>query len=94
MASQQELRPKGPSAMLQVSLNLREAFDKFEQDFQAANLPEGKFNPPHSTSKWYKLVQPCFEDKLQELNTLQNLYLPLALWSSYGQSPSTGSQGV
>ena len=22
-----------------------------------------------STSKWYKLEQPCFEDKLQELNT-------------------------
>ena len=41
-----------------------------QQDFQAANLPEGKFiKHPASTSKWYKLGQPCFKDKLQELNT-------------------------
>ena len=70
VASQQELRPKGPSAMLPVSPQLKEALDKFEQDFQAATLPEVKFiKPPPSTSKWYKLSQPCFEDKMQELNT-------------------------
>ena len=34
------------------------------------NLPEGKYvKPPASTAKCYKVVQPCFEDKLQELNT-------------------------
>ena len=55
VASQQELRPKGPSAMLPVSPPLKGALDKFEQDFQAANLPEDKFiKPPPSTSKWYK----------------------------------------
>ena len=52
MASQQELRPKGPSAMFPVSPTLKEALDKFEQDFQAANLPEGKFiKPPLYTAK-------------------------------------------
>ena len=42
VASQQELRPRGSSAMLPLSPELKGAFDKFEQDFQAANLPEGK----------------------------------------------------
>ena len=64
VAQQQEL------GSIPVSPNIKEAFDKYEQDFQAANLPEGKFiNPPLSTAKWYKLDQPCFEDRLQELNT-------------------------
>ena len=40
---QQELRPRGPSAMLPLSPYLKDAFDKFEQDFQASNLPEGKY---------------------------------------------------
>ena len=36
----------------------------------ASNLPEGKYiKPPGSTAKYYKVRQPCFEDKLQELNT-------------------------
>ena len=36
----------------------------------AANLPEGKYiKPPPSTAKWYKVGQPCYEDKIQELNT-------------------------
>ena len=66
MAEQQELRPKGPPAMLPVGPILKEASYRFEQDFQAANLPEGKFITPHppSTAKWYNLGQPCFEDKL------------------------------
>ena len=60
----QELRPRGPSSMLPLS------FDKFEHDFQAANLPEGKYiKPPPSTTKWYKVRQPCYEEKIQELNT-------------------------
>ena len=56
--------------MLPLSPQLKDAFDKSEQDFQAANLSEGKYiKPPSSTSKWYRLGQPCLEDKLQELNT-------------------------
>ena len=63
---QQELRPRGPSAMLPLNPILK----KFEQDFLASNLPEGKYiKPPASTAKHYKVGQPCFEDKLQELNT-------------------------
>ena len=49
---------------------LKDAFEKFEQDFWASNLPEGKYiKPPASTAKYYKVGQPCFEYKLQELNT-------------------------
>ena len=67
---QQELRPRGPSAMLPLNPILKDAFEKFEQDFLASNLPEGKYiNPPASTAKYCKVGQPCFEDKLQELNT-------------------------
>ena len=66
----QELRPRGPSSMLPLSSFIKDAFDKFEHDFQAANLPEGKYmKPPPSTTKWYKVGQPCYEDKIQELNT-------------------------
>ena len=64
-----ELRPRGPSAMPSLSPYLKDAFEKFEQDFLASNLPEGKYiTPPASTTKYYKVGQPCFEDKLQELN--------------------------
>ena len=82
VADQQELRPRAPSSMLPLSSELKDAFVKFEQDFQAANLPEGEcIKPTASISKLYKLGQPCFEDKLQELNTdfcrfKKNLYLP------------------
>ena len=66
----QELRPRGPSSMLPLNSTIKEAFDKFDQDFQAANLPEGKYmNAPPSTAKWYKVGQPCYEDKIQDLNT-------------------------
>ena len=66
----QELRPRGPSSMLPLSSVIKDAFDKFEHDFQAANLHEGKYiKPPPSTAKWYKVRQPCYEDKIQELNT-------------------------
>ena len=67
---QQDLRPRGPSAMLPLNPYLKDAFEKFEQDFLASNLPEGKYiKPPASTAKYYKVGQPFFEDKLQELNT-------------------------
>ena len=67
---QQELRPSDPSAMLPLNPILKDAFEKYEQDFLASNLLEGKYiKPPASTAKYYKVGQPCFEDKLQELNT-------------------------
>ena len=66
----QELRPRGPSSKLPLNSIIKDAFDKFDQDFQGANLPEGKYiRAPPSTSKWYKVGQPCYEDKMQELNT-------------------------
>ena len=84
---QQELRPRDPSAILPLNPILKDAFEKFEQDFLASNLPEGKYiKPPASTAKYYKVGQPCFEDKLQELNT----DLAKALWGPCGQgSPTT-----
>ena len=66
----QELMPRGPTSMLPLNSIIKDAFDKFDQDFQAANLPEGKYiKAPPSTAKWYKVGQPCYEDKMQELNT-------------------------
>ena len=67
---QQELRPRCPSAMLPLNPILKDAFEKFEQDFLTSNLPEVKYiKPPASTAKYYMVGQLCFEDKLQELNT-------------------------
>ena len=56
--------------MLPLNSIIKDAFDKFDQDFQAANLPEGKYikTPPYA-AKWYKVRQPCYGDKIQELNT-------------------------
>ena len=66
----QELRSRGPSSILPLSSVIKDAFDKFEHDFQAANLPEGKYiKPPPSTTKWYTVGQPCYQEKFQELNT-------------------------
>ena len=66
----QELRPSGPSSILPLSSVIKDAFDKSQHDFKAANLSEGKYvKPPPSTSKWYRVGQPCFQDKIQELNT-------------------------
>ena len=66
----QELRPRGPSSILPLSSVIKDAFDKFQHDFKAANLAEGKYvKPPPSTSKLYKVGQPTFQDKIQELNT-------------------------
>ena len=66
----QELKPRGPSSILPLSSVIKDAFDKFQHDFKAANLPEGKYvKPPPSTSKWYRVGQPCYQDKCQELNT-------------------------
>ena len=51
----QELRPRGLSSMLPLSSSIKDAFDKFEHDFQAANLPEGKYIKPlplQSGTRW------------------------------------------
>ena len=65
----QELRPRGPSSILPLSSVIKDAFNKFQHDFKAANLPKGKYiKPPPSTSKWYRVAQPCYQDKYQELN--------------------------
>ena len=86
----QELRPKGPSSMLPLSSVIKDAFDKFEHDFQAANLPEGKYiKPPPSTAKWYKVGQPCYEEKIQELNTdfAKSVLLPNPLGLLWARFP-------
>ena len=63
-------RPSSPSSILPLSSVIKDAFAKFQHDFNAANLSEGKYvKPPPSTSKWYRVGQPCFQDKIQELNT-------------------------
>ena len=84
----QELRPRGPSSMLPLSSVIKDALDKFEHGFKAANLPEEKYiKPPPSTTKWYKVIQPCYEEKVQELSTdsskvlLQNPLGPL--WARF-----------
>ena len=62
----QELRPRGPSSILPLSSVIKDAFDKFQHDFKAANLSEGKYvKPPPSTSKWYRVGQPTFQDKIR-----------------------------
>ena len=56
--------------MLPLSPYLKDAFEKFEQDFQGSNLPEGKYiKPSASPAKWHKVGYPCFEDRMQELNS-------------------------
>ena len=56
--------------MLPLNSILKDAFEKFEQDFLASNVPEGKYiKPPASAAKYYTVDQPCIEDRIQELNT-------------------------
>ena len=56
--------------MLPLSSVIKDTFDKFEHDFHPANLPEGKYiKPPPSAAKWYKVGQPCYEEKIQQFNT-------------------------
>ena len=86
----QELRPRGPSSMLPLNSVIKDTFDKFDQDFQAANLPEGKYiKAPPSTTKWYKVGQHCYEDKIQELNTdfAKICITPKPSWVPMGNVP-------
>ena len=42
---------------------------KWEQDFQNLSLTEGKLpKAPQATGKYYKMVDPCFEERMHELN--------------------------
>ena len=73
--------------MLPLNPILKNAFEEFEQDFLASNLPEGKYiKHPASTAKYYRVGQPCFEDKLQEqiLQKSISLQRPLGpLWARF-----------
>ena len=40
----QELRPRGPSSILPLSSVIKNAFDKFQHDFKAANLAEANMS--------------------------------------------------
>ena len=75
----QELRQRGPSSMLPLSSVIKDAFDKFEHDFKAANLPEGKYIKPPATTKWYKV------------GFFKNLYYSKTLWGPYGQGSPANS---
>ena len=61
----QVLRPRGPSSVHPLISVIKDAFDKFQHfNFKAANFPEGKYiKPPPSTSKRYRVGQPCYQDK-------------------------------
>ena len=51
--------------MLALTSYIKDAFDKFEHDFLASNLPESKYiKPPPSTAKRYKAGESCYEDKI------------------------------
>ena len=79
--------------MLPLNSIIKDAFDKFDQDFQAANLPEGKYiKAPPSTAKWYQVGQPCYEDKIQELNT--DFAKICISPKPYGQGSPTNSQRI
>ena len=52
----QELRPRGPSSMLPLNSIIKDAFDKFDQDFQAPNLPEGKYIKAEYLDLWNKTI--------------------------------------
>ena len=42
--------------MLPLNPIIKYVFEKFEEDFLASNLPEGRYiKPPASTAKWYKV---------------------------------------
>ena len=64
---QQELRPRGPFNPI-----LKDAFEKFEQDFLASNLPEGKYIKSRlqqpNTTRWDNLVlKISFKNSIQIL---------------------------
>ena len=66
---QQEARPKGLSTFFPANPALKEELTKWEQDFQNLNLIEDKFpKAPQATLRWCKMMDPCFEERIQELH--------------------------
>ena len=66
----QELRPRGPSFMLPSIQSSRMPLISLIRTSRQQIYLRGKYiKPPPSTAKWYKVGQPCFEDKIQELKT-------------------------
>ena len=86
---QQELRPRGPPAMLPLNSILKDAFEKFEEDFLASNLPEGKYIKPRlqqpSTTRWDNLVlKISFKNLIKILQKSVSLQSPLGpLWARF-----------
>ena len=66
---QQELRPRGPSAMLPLNLCLKDALKNLNRISRPLIYLRVNILYPCFNKKYYKVGQPCFEDKLQELNT-------------------------
>ena len=74
---QQELRPRGPSAMLSLSPYLKVPLRSLNRIIRPhIYLSVNILNPPAFTTKWYKVGQPCYEDKMQELNS----DIPVRAW--------------
>ena len=71
----EELAVKKPVEVLPLSYHLAQLSRTPLINFNMISklpsyLSEGKYvKPPPSTSKWYKVGQPTFQDKIQELNT-------------------------
>ena len=87
---QQELRPRGPSAVLPLNPILKGAFEKFEQDFLVYNLPDwvNTSNPllqQSSTTMWDNLVlKISFKNLIQILQKSVSLQSPLGpLWARF-----------
>ena len=60
--SQQELRRRSPSAMPPLNPILKDAFEKFETDFLASNLPEGA--PLHLSAVGFSPLSHCLANFL------------------------------
>ena len=86
---QPELRPRGPSAMLPLNPILKDAFEKFEQDFWPpiylrVNTSNPRLQQP-STTRWDNLVlKISFKNLIQILQKSVSLQSPLGpLWTRF-----------
>ena len=86
---QQELRPRGPSAMLPLNPILKDAFEKFEQDFWPliylrVNILNPRLQQPNTT-RWDNLVlKTNFRSSIQILPRSVFLLSPLGpLWAKF-----------
>ena len=55
--------------MLPLNSIIKDAKQQIYLIIVGNNLPGKYIKAPPSTAKWYKMGQPCYEDKIQELNT-------------------------